>query len=429
VFAVFFAVTHFVPTKEKRRLLTVVDQSIPNFSPNNSTSTSNDLRLVAFGTSRTFGSGLGWKRKEQAFPYLLSTDANNLAIRAAGPQYPALCTFSMLGEKKYDVILLEYNLKADKYLARLGRRLRDRFPDATIVFLHLWMPFLYTDPSSKRNIKQMMEQSNVSKKEYQPSDLHSLVNQTDEWVFDDFDSSSRIEAAASKIGALVFHLPRPENAHDAIQQYGHYFKYDMVHLSEQGHASLAKGLDALLQSSNATRSDRVNEWRDVDACHSWYQSGSTNLKHNRETKMSQFGKKKYGLEVAPPLSWLTIDNPLPHRADVYISYMVTAPHQDYPAVSVELAPASITHAEGGVSESSSTKTTIIPTDKTNRYAVHVVKTAFLGTVPPMGKHQIQITPLETEAHRKFPFRITGVMVTSATTESAAASSLVTAIQR
>jgi hypothetical protein len=124
VVALCFAIDHFAPSHEARNLLAV--DYLGSKLAHNSTSKLDDLRLVAFGTSRTYGSGLGLERKEKAFPYLLSTNASNLAIRAAGPQYPALCTYSMLGEEQYDVILLEYNMKADENLLRLSQRLRDR---------------------------------------------------------------------------------------------------------------------------------------------------------------------------------------------------------------------------------------------------------------------------------------------------------------
>lgn len=271
------------------------------------------------------------------------------------------------------------------------------------------MPFLYYSPSKRRNPKQLLEENkNITKKTYQPSDLYSIANQTDDWIFDDFDTSSRIEAVAKDIGALVYHLPRPRNAQDALRKYGHYFQYDMVHLTKDGHAAVADGLRTFLH--DAKRSDRVNEWHDMDACQSWYQSGVTNLHHSATMTMNHFGKKKFGLEVASSkTSWLTIDNPLQQSADVYMSYMVTAPNQDYPSVSVDLV-SSIKDASS--SKTTTKTTTVVPTDKTNRYAVHVVKTALLGTVPT-GKSQIQITPLETD--RKFPFRITGVTVTTATT--------------
>lgn len=125
VFALCCAIARFAPLHETRQLLTI-DHTETKFAHNSTSNKCNDLRLAAFGTSRTYGSGLGLERKEKAYPYLLSKDANNLAIRAAGPQYPALCTYSMLGEEHYDVIFLEYNMKADDNLLVLSQRLRDR---------------------------------------------------------------------------------------------------------------------------------------------------------------------------------------------------------------------------------------------------------------------------------------------------------------
>ena len=261
------------------------------------------------------------------------------------------------------------------------------------------MPFLYYRSPTKRNLKQILEQSNVSRGEYHPGHLHAIVNETDhaDWIFDDFETGSVIESIAQEIGAVIYHMPRPDNSVQALLEYGPHFNYDMVHLSERGHASIAQGVAGLLRSMNVSKSNKINKWREIDACESWYQTGLTkNITHSSNTKIAKFGKKKFGLEVAAQSSWLRVNNPLPHPAAVFMSYMVTAPHQDYPAVSVALSQSSKT-------------TEIIPVEKTNRYAIHVVQTVLLGTAP-MGDSTILITPRET---RKYPFRVTGILITSA----------------
>jgi hypothetical protein len=249
-------------------------------------------------------------------------------------------------------------------------------------------------------MKEILEHSGVSRSEYDaPHHLHAILNQTDDshWVFDDFETGNTIESIATEIGGIVYHMPRPQSHVDAILQYGPHFNYDMVHFSELGHASIAKGLAELLRDVNVTKSDTVNPWQEVDSCQSWYQTGSiVNVSHSDDMKLARFGRNKFGLEVKPPSSWLRINNTLPYAADVFMSYMVTAPHQDYPAVTVSL--------------SSSMATEVVPVERTNRYSVHVVQTVFVGRAT-VGGSTIEITPRETT--RKLPFRVTGILITGA----------------
>ena len=96
------------------------------------------------GSSVTWGAGIGngalADRKTFAYPWLLSPNASNFAIRAGGPNYPATCTATMIGEGVYDVFVLEYFMRAKDGLATLSRRIRERFPDAIIIFLLNWDP-------------------------------------------------------------------------------------------------------------------------------------------------------------------------------------------------------------------------------------------------------------------------------------------------
>lgn len=104
-------------------------------------------RILAFGTSRAWGSGL--KDRHDAYPFLIAPNVSNLAIRATGCEYPSLCTMSMVGsDTDYDVILIEYNhvssVNEAKHFRRLALRLRHRFANATMIFIYAWSPFEYT---------------------------------------------------------------------------------------------------------------------------------------------------------------------------------------------------------------------------------------------------------------------------------------------
>merc|ERR1719297_466425 len=96
-----------------------------------------ELRYATFGTSLTWGSIIE-DRTNKAYPWLLSKNAANYAIRASDASYPSMCTQSMLEDNIYDVIVVEYDRRSPEYASNLARRLRQRFPDATIIYTRMW---------------------------------------------------------------------------------------------------------------------------------------------------------------------------------------------------------------------------------------------------------------------------------------------------
>ena len=60
------------------------------------------LRYLIFGSSISWGAAI--PNRFDSYPYLLSKDATNLALRANGPNFPSVCTQTMVGDTNvYDV--------------------------------------------------------------------------------------------------------------------------------------------------------------------------------------------------------------------------------------------------------------------------------------------------------------------------------------
>merc|ERR1719253_12644 len=100
------------------------------------------LRYVTLGASATWGASL--PDPKTGYPYQLSPNVTNLAIRASGPNYPSICIQTMIGDGEYDVIILEYLMACRQGLDTLATRLRQRFPDAIIIFNMIWIPVIIT---------------------------------------------------------------------------------------------------------------------------------------------------------------------------------------------------------------------------------------------------------------------------------------------
>jgi hypothetical protein len=227
---------------------------------------------MAFGTSRTWGSGL--KHRIWAYPYLLSKNASNLAIRAADDTIPSLCTVSMVGKTMADVILLEYNLQATTSLIRLAKRLRQRFPKAVIIFLKVWLPYQYVHKTLQKTPRDMLVDAGFgTDRTYSFKKLKQVLAKTvaSDWMFyGPMDPSNGfIDQARTAVGGYIYELPRPDNALEALFEYGKLFRWDMTHYTAEGHEFLENAVLNVLRQVNADRHDEVNPWASVDVCKSW----------------------------------------------------------------------------------------------------------------------------------------------------------------
>jgi hypothetical protein len=67
------------------------------------------LNIGAFGTSRTWGSGLEDPDREAYVKIMSPSRGVNLGIRAGNEHYPSLCLYSMVGDDQvFDAIVLEF---------------------------------------------------------------------------------------------------------------------------------------------------------------------------------------------------------------------------------------------------------------------------------------------------------------------------------
>ena len=90
------------------------------------------LNWASFGSSHTWGANLD--DRNMAYPFLLSPNVKNLAIRAHDLTYPSLCISSMIGDEILDVVTIEGGWSSGGPGNHLAKRLRQRSPDLIIVF-------------------------------------------------------------------------------------------------------------------------------------------------------------------------------------------------------------------------------------------------------------------------------------------------------
>lgn len=353
-----------------------------------------NLRFLAFGTSRAWGAGL--KNRYEAYPFLLSENTTNLAIRAAGCEYPSLCTLSMVKDDVYDVILIEYNHVAEEkeYYQRLATKLRRRFPNATMIFLYAWSPFQYVNDQGKNPFDARLQlyptRTEMRQMRRRLDEMWKAIASNSTWSLKE-DSRNRdiIHDTANKVGGHVWELPKLEDATKNLETYGPLFLPDCTHYSTEGHVLIQQGIISILQQIQPTRDDTLGPWDSWDRCDSWFASGNTSLK--TDMKMVEFSSQKFALE-APGFVEFQVDRPVM----LSINYMAGGPEQIYPLTQirvgyhmVELKPLVQTHAQ-------------------EKKAIHIVQTVAIGVVEP-GTMKLELLPLEENQN---PFRIVGVVITS-----------------
>merc|ERR1719410_2115303 len=206
------------------------------------------LRYLTLGASTTWGSAL--EDRYTAYPYQLSPNVSNLAIRACGSNYPSICTQSMVGNDNiYDVIILEY-LNSEDGIDVLVKRLRQRFPDAVIIMLLLWTP---SDLDMIRNdgvkyywrgyYESLGYKIPITQDQIRNISLETSYYEYKYIVYMHLNKDHQILKSVN--GHPIGFGAKDGKAHieNVLSHYA-----DMVHLNQRGHNAIANMIKSLLKS-------------------------------------------------------------------------------------------------------------------------------------------------------------------------------------
>jgi len=391
------------------------------------------IRLVSFGSSSTWGADLETPEQD-AYPYrILLPAANpsstrslgdipprNVAMRGGGGVLPAACTQSIVGNELYDVVTIEFTTFDESY-AILARRLRRRFPYATIVFVQLWNPTHVTYTVANRTTIDlptwMRDRKNLS--------LHSIelpmsileADPETKWsvvIHRNEQDEARLRRSMAEVNASLVPLPTPTSTDFAFPQnlrgFFEYFREEATHhLSKNGHAAIAEGVkravnaQAILNTYQAER-DATGSWGSGDRCNLWYFNGQY---EEASTGASRLGFSHSGSEHKHALEFrrygegtLKVTNPFSEDRLLYLTYMTASDEEDnkiYPRTRVRLngRPSVLVDpfhdGEGGPA--------------TQR---HLTRTSAVGIIPP-GETVVHLDPQEQSLHH---FRLVGASILS-----------------
>lgn len=401
-----------------------------NFSTSSSDDDLSSLRIVAFGSSRTWGAGLP-DRHHQAYLWQVSQSATNLAIRATGPDIPALCAYTMLGDEKvYDVIIFEFVPRSHQenvWLDRFALRMRARFPHAVFIFIRFHLLSGYRHASGVSAFDWFTKERQIRSLWDKTAMERELMEHTrpSDWTYTPDNPQEKRHAVQDRIISSVngILLEFPSRRHQLVdprqdflahaQLYG---ERDWNHPSVKGHRRLAGEVRDILTNLALAKNSLFEKNRNTvgpwlgghDRCDNWFSQqteipswtdGKATLKHGPGMIMNAFFRRstsqKSALEVSSNGGYVEVVNDIGGPAELYLSHMTVgpAPNPMYPTTHVT------------IDDIPDISVDIVPEMSSNTN-IHVQVTAFICTIPP-GKHNLRLLPLE---EKEQPFRVTGIIV-------------------
>mmetsp|Transcript_24799 Transcript_24799/g.37692 ORF Transcript_24799/g.37692 Transcript_24799/m.37692 type:complete len:533 (-) Transcript_24799:295-1893(-) len=320
-----------------------------------------DFNIVALGAAQT--EGIGIKDRTKAYPNLLSPSAVNLAHGSMGPNMHAICFDTSFEDMEIpDIIVLEDWLHYEEGLALLASRIRQRFPNALILFIEDAPPFFY-----RKNADNAKGFVNFAQWYEANQDELKVANNNND---DDDDAAAiaqikaKLTAEADSIGGDWFIPPHP-NADDAIEDimtsvgavhtenitdnvggvlwkmlppldtgyetlaanveyYWQERSFSFRNLNEAGHAKVANELLDIIDVARATKGVPIdNGPLGSDSCHIWHYTGD-GIPEDRDNMMLVEYRPNthyYVLELDGSYGWMNVTNPLAEAVPLYLSYL------------------------------------------------------------------------------------------------------------
>jgi len=360
-------------------------------------------------------------------------------MKDGGGVLPAACTQSIVGEEVYDVVTIEFSDTFDESYLVLSQRLRQRFPEASIVFVQLWNPsqLAFTYSSGAEKVNQTSIDLLTWKRDDVP--LHSseltmsvLESGPENWAFVQHDESeARLGEAMEQVGAGLVALPTPTSTDFSFPQNLHSFltffnEDDPGTLSAEGHLVIAKGLQRIIDASAILSKDRevrdrTGSWGSGDVCNLWYFNGqyeelkSTGRRLGFSHSSTNPGEHKHALEFRrhDTDGHVIVSNPFPEHRLLHLTYMTASDEEDkkvYPRTRIRLngRPSVVVDPYHVDEDQESVDRSDAEDNVTSFDYHHLTRTSVVGMIPP-GETTVNLDPLEKS---QLHFRLVGASILS-----------------
>jgi len=341
---------------------------------------------------------------------LLSREGVNLAIRGSDPSYPAMCTQTMIGDNIYDVIIIEYDRRFDSGLNNLVRRLRHRFPEATIIATQMWTfgMFRVTIEGKKMMFLQWLKENGFERNNAEVKKLiYNLkiddMDITFLWQYGE-NREDYMNTLEKMYNITIYRWETGGDIKSLLLKHLPFYIDDWVHLSDYGHQFIADGIKEIVEAKAPKRSDHVSSWGDGDFCSQWIYGDidgkvETYFRYRSNVKLEKFNSKRNYYALHFPLGGhlMKITNPFNGTRQLSLTYMATGPVQKiYPDTLVQII------------NSGSSPMVIVPFDTYYSYPVHIQLTKKIGPLKP-GENDVIIKTLEKS---ECFFRLIGFTITN-----------------
>lgn len=380
------------------------------------------LRILSMGGSVTWGSRL--ESRTDAYPYRIKSGSfvTNLALRASGSDYPSLCLNSMvesdlqrqgvqdIGGFMFDLIIIEYSLNGISGIDLLLKRLRNRYPSAIVIYVHLLSPRMsLRDKKTGKMPRDILKDTNLKFTQMDKLTTEALSDPNADWIWDvsEIIESKKMENVAlgkmKKIDGTVWSFP----INNEIKEVFPLFTPDRHHLNYEGHSVVAAGirniLDQKTPSSEGVSEDVVGSWGKGDFCFIWFETGLSPLHHTggimkRFIKPNKFA---HHMSIGNGTSTISVDNKMSWPMPLSVMYMVWHP-QYYPKTKVTIT----SHMQSGDAVVHEPFILNPIHDIQEMRSWHVTVTSKVGVANP-GHNTIAFECLEKTTK---PLRVTGIVM-------------------
>jgi len=404
-------------TIEQRRIMTsLIEFNDPKtVELKEELSSGRPINILALGGSVTWGALLS--DRQDAYPWLIGKAYNtnfgipcvvdNIAMRATGAHYPSLCLETMIPEsatKSYDIILFDFVMNGTDGFPLLLKRLRQRYPDAVVVYVHIWsLVHLARDPITRQKPRSVGFDPTIdwiwSPDTFNPNlNVNGKINCGREIC-----DGAVMEKLVKDAGGYVYKMPLPETPKQAIAN--GWFAVDWHHLSKRGHENLAEGvLEFLLPlRGDVFKPKTLGSFGVGDQCYNWFQDGNitgisysgANLKNliAAQTK-NQPDSAKWVLEINSQTNngSITFESMFGIPVPIGLSYMSKQEGSKYSLVEV--------------STNDNTPIQIDPNLNHNTVEAHITVYSNIGWANP----ESNTLAIRTVERRESPFRVVGIFL-------------------
>jgi hypothetical protein len=249
------------------------------------------LNILSFGTSQTYGHGL--EDRANSYPYLITPypdNVDNLALPATAADHPSICLESMIpmaDKKNYDLILLEYPSNQSDGVRLLLQRLRERYPSAVIMWVHVWHYVGRARVAGTNNGATKVGYDPTLEWEWKQGDSFSSNPDETRDCIREICHLKEMLALLDEVGAVPYMMEQTKTPQEIMAE--GWFAEDWHHLSQQGHKNVADEIAQLLRTQYKgtdlwtqvfMQPKKLGSWALGDTCFNWHYSGDVQVQYS-----------------------------------------------------------------------------------------------------------------------------------------------------